>query len=179
MKRTKKITYAALFSALGVVILLLASVMQMADIAVSMLASAIIMLALIELGQSFAIMIYLATSLLSLLFLPHKFIAAVYLAFSGLYPILKRHFDARGKVLSVVFKVIYFNGALVAALLAAKFFFSLEADQGVLAFLDPWVYLGLYFVIANIAFWLFDTVLRRMTLYYMTNLREKTKRFFR
>lgn len=90
MKRTKKITLSALFCALSVVILLLGSFLQVADIAVSMLASALLMLALIEMGQSFAVMIYLATSILTLLFLPSKFIAAVYLVFSGLYPILKR-----------------------------------------------------------------------------------------
>ena len=172
MKRTKKITLSAMFSALGVVILLLASVMQVADIAVSMLASAIVMLALIELGQSFAVMIYLATSFLSLAFLPNKFIAAVYLAFSGLYPILKRFFDRRGRVLSIILKALYFNGALTGALLLAKFVFTLGEEY------TGW-YLAVYYVIANIAFWLFDICISRMTLAYMTLWREKFRRFFK
>ena len=68
MKRTKKITLSALFCARSVVVLLVGSFSQVADIAISMAASAILMLGLIEMGQSFAVMIYFATSILSLLF---------------------------------------------------------------------------------------------------------------
>lgn len=171
MRHTKKITLSALFSALGVVILLLASVLQVADLAVSMLASFLIMLALIELGQSYAVMIYLGTSFLSLAFLPNKFIAAIYLAFTGLYPLLKRLFDGRG-TLSVLLKALYFNGALTAALLLAKFVFTLGEEY------RGW-YLAIYYLIANLAFWLFDTVLKRMTYTYLVSWREKTKRFFK
>ncbi len=171
MKTTKKLTYSALFSALSVVILLLASLLQIADIAVSMVASAIVMLALVELGDRYAVMIYFATSFLSLAFLPNKFIAAVYLAFTGLYPIIKRFFDARGKLLALFLKAVYFNGALTVALLAAKYLFAIEVYAG-------WM-LVLYYVTANTAFLLFDILLRRMTIVYMTRWRGKTKRFFK
>ena len=175
MKRTKKITLSALFCALSVVILLVGSFLQVADIAVSMLASAILMLALIEMGESFAVMIYLATSLLSLLFLPSKFIAAVYFVFSGLYPLLKRFFDTRGRVLAFVFKLVYFNGALAMALLGAKFLFPLEVDSEKFNF----VFLAAYFAVANAAFWLFDILLKRATMVYMVKYRHRFKRFFK
>lgn len=175
MKRTKKITLSALFCALSVVILLVASFLQIADIAVSMVASALVMLALIEMGQSFALMIYFATSFLTLAFLPNKFIAAVYFAFSGLYPILKRFFDARGKILSLILKAIYFNGVLAATLLVSKYLFPLEIESENYTFF----FIASYFVIANIAFWLFDILLHRVTLLYLTRYRHKTRRFFK
>lgn len=175
MKRTKKITLSALFCALSVVVLLVGSFLQVADIAISMVASAILMLALIEMGQSFAVMIYLATSLLSLLFLPSKFIAAVYLAFSGLYPLIKRLFDSKGLVLSLLLKLVYFNGALALALLGAKFLFPLEVESEKFNLL----FLTAYFAIANAAFWLFDILLKKATLLYMVKYRHRFRRFFK
>ena len=175
MKRTKKITLSALFCALSVVILLVGSFLQVADIAVSMVASAILMLALIEMGQSFAVMIYLATSLLTLLFLPSKFIAAVYLAFSGLYPLIKRFFDSRGLVLSLLLKLVYFNGALTLALLGAKFLFPLEVESEQFNFL----FLSAYYAIANAAFWLFDVLLKKASMLYMIKYRHRFRRFFK
>ncbi len=175
MRRTKKLTLSALFCALSVVILLVGSFMQVADIAVSMLASAVLMLALIEMGESFALMIYLATSLLTFLFLPNKFIAAVYLVFSGLYPLLKRFFDARGRVLAFVIKLFYFNGALSLSLVGAKYLFPLEVDSEKFSVL----FLAAYFAVANAAFWLFDILLKRATMLYMVKYRQRFRRFFK
>ena len=175
LKRTKKITLSALFCALSVVVLLVGSFLQVADIALSMLASAILMLALIEMGQSFAVMIYFATSLLSLLFLPSKFIAAVYLVFSGLYPLIKRFFDAKGKVIAIFLKLVYFNLALALALVGARFLFPLEVDGEKYTFL----FLLAYFAVANIAFWLFDLVLQRGAMVYMVRYRHRFRRFFK
>ena len=175
MKRTKKITLSALFCALSVVILLLGSFLQVADIAVSMLASAILVLAMIEMGDSFAVMIYFCTSILTLLFLPSKFIAAVYFVFSGLYPLLKRFFDKYPLVLSILLKLVYFNGALALALVGAKFLFPLEVDSEKFNAL----FIGAYFAVANVAFWLFDILLKKATMLYITQYRHRFRRFFR
>jgi len=130
---------------------------------------------LIEMGESFAVMIYLATSLLTLLFLPSKFIAAVYVAFSGLYPLLKRFFDARGRVLSILLKLLYFNGALTVALVGARFLFPLEVDSEKFNTL----FLAAYFAVANVAFWLFDILLKKATMLYLVKYRHRFRRFFK
>lgn len=171
MKRTKKITYAAMFTALSVAVLLLASLFQVADLAVSLFASLLLVLALIELGQSFAFMIYAASGILALLLLPQKFTALLYLAFSGLYPLLKRFFDARGKVLSWVLKLLYLNTALTAAVLASKFIFAIP-------FYPP-LLMVCFYLLANLTFILFDYCLKRLTFVYLVRYREKTKRFFK
>ncbi len=171
MKRTKKITYSALFTALGVAILSLASLTEIADLAISMFASALLMLALIELGEKWGFMIFGGTSLLALLLLPSKFIAAVYLVFTGLYPLIKRHFDRLPKVLSVLLKLVYFNTSLTLALLLAKFVFLIDTYA-------DWL-LVLYYLLSNLCFWLFDLLIRRLTAVYLIRWRITFRRFFK
>jgi len=171
MKPTKKITYSALFTALSVAILSLASLFEVADLTISMFASAILLLAMIELGDRYGFMIYAATSFLSLLLLPSKFIAAVYLVFTGLYPLIKRFFDKTPRLVLVLLKLVYFNAALTAALLLARFLFGVEDLAG-------WL-LVFYYVIANLSFWLFDILIKRLTLTYMLRFRHRLKRFFK
>ncbi len=171
MKKTKKLTLSATFTALSVVILLLASFLEIADITVSMVASAILVLAIIELGISYSVMIYLATSLISLMLLPQKFIGLVYLAFCGLYPIIKLKFDRLPRLLSWIVKFVYFNLAMTVALLGAKFIFSIELYNGIM--------LALYYGVANLAFVLFDILIERGCRLYFAKYRVKMRKFFK
>ncbi len=160
-----------MFTALSVAILLLASLFEVADLALSMFASLLLVLALSELGQSYAFMIYAGTVFLSLLLLPQKFTALLYAAFTGLYPLLKRYFDRRGRVLSWILKFLYLNAALTAALLAAKWIFAIPLYTPLL--------MAVFYGLANLTFVLFDFCLKRVTLLYLVRFREKMKRFFR
>ena len=171
MKKTKQITLSALFAALGTAVLALASLTEVADLAISMFAASLLMLAIIEIGEKQAFLIYAVTSTLSLILLPNKFIAAVYLVFTGLYPLIKRHFDKLGTVLSIILKIVYFNSALTAAILVARFVFSITnyAD---------WLLVA-YYAIANLCFWLFDILIKRLTTVYLIRYRERFKRFFK
>lgn len=171
MKKTKRITLSALFSALGVAILALASLTEVADLAISMFASALLMLAIIELGEKWGYMIYAVTSLLSLIFLPNKFIAAVYLVFTGLYPLIKRHFDKCPKLLGIILKLLYFNGSLTVALLLARFVFAIDTYA-------DWL-LVVYYLTANLCFFMFDILIKRLTLVYMIRYRDRFKKFFK
>lgn len=171
MKKTKKLTLSSLFAALGTATLALASLTEIADIAVSMLASAILMLALIELGEKWGFMIYAVTATLSLILLPTKFIAAVYLVFTGLYPLIKRGFDRFPTFLSWLFKLLYFNFSLTAALLLAKYLFAVETYA-------DWM-LVLYYATANLSFILFDILIKRLTLLYLVRYRERFRRLFK
>lgn len=172
MKRTKKLTLSALFVALSVVILFAASFLEIADLTVSLFASFLLALALIELGDGWAFMIYAGTSLLSLLLLQNKFIAGIYLLFSGLYPLIKRQFDKlRFRLLRLAVKFVYFNAALALVLLAARFLFSLETYAG-------WL-LALFVLVANLTFFLDDLLLGRLTLLYLTRYRARFRKFFK
>ena len=162
MKKTKRLTVSALFSAFSTALLALASLTEIADIAVSMLASAVLMLAIIELSEKWGFMIYAVTSTLSLILLPSKFIAAVYLVFTGLYPLIKRHFDRCPKIIAWLLKAVYFNASLTAALVLAKFVFAIEVYGGIM--------LILYYATANLCFILFDILIRKWRLYRLFNI---------
>ena len=70
MKKTKKMTICALMSALGVVILYLASLFSTIDLSVSLLAAFIVLIVLWELGLRAALSVYAVTSIISILLLP-------------------------------------------------------------------------------------------------------------
>lgn len=171
MKKTKQLTLSALFSAFSVALLALASLSEIADLAISMFASAILMLAIIELSEKWGFMIYAVTATLSLILLPSKFIAAVYLVFTGLYPLIKRHFDRFKKPIAPLLKALYFNASLTAALLAARFLFAIDTYA-------DWM-LVLYFATANLCFILFDILIKRLTLVYLMRYRSRFRKFFK
>lgn len=171
VRKTKRLTLSALFTALSVAILLVASFLDMADLSVSLLASFLLALAMIELGTPNAFMIYLGTSILSLIFLPRRFIAGIYLLFSGLYPLVKPYFDRLRPPFRQLLKLLYFNLALVVVLAAARFLFAIETYAG-------WM-LALFFLIANAAFLLDDLLLSRLTLLYLTRYRHRFRRWFK
>ena len=129
------------------------------------------MLAIIELSDKWGFMIYAVTSILSLMLLPSKFIAAVYLVFTGLYPLIKRHFDRCPKILAWLLKAVYFNLSLTSALLLAKFVFAIEVYGGVM--------LILYYATANLCFVLFDILINRLTLLYLYRYRSRFQKFFK
>ena len=171
LKRTKLITVSAMLTALGTIILAAASFFDVADITISMVASALIVFSVIELGTKASFMIYAATSTLSLILLPRKYIALIYIVFCGLYPIIKFRIDSLPKWLAVIVKLLYFNISLTVAVLAARFVFDTAIYQ-------KWMLVG-YYELANVAFVLFDLLIKKGTDVYFVKFRDKVKRLLR
>lgn len=171
MKKTKLITVSAMLSALGTAILAVASVFDVADITISMVASAIIVFSMIELGTRPSFMIYAATATLSLILLPRKYIALIYIAFCGLYPIIKFRIDSLPKPLAIFVKLLYFNVALTVAVIAARFVFDT-------AIYTEWLLVG-YYLLANFAFILFDILIKKGTDVYFVKFRDKVRRLLK
>ena len=89
MRQTKKISIAALLSALSIVVLYIGSVFEVLDLSAAAIASIAIVFAQIELKNPYPYLIYAVVSLLALLLLPSKFSAMVYVCFGGIYPMVK------------------------------------------------------------------------------------------
>ena len=87
----KTISFLALDSAAGVVILLLLSVLPTARLALFCLSGVFPALALVYKKLPGALSVYGITALLALLLLPSKSAALLYLIFFGLYPVLKAY----------------------------------------------------------------------------------------
>lgn len=164
MKKTKKMTICALMSALGVVILYLASLFSTIDLSVSLLAAFIVLIVLWELGLRAALSVYAVTSIISILLLPQKFIAFMYLFFCGIYPIIRVYIMRLGKIFAPIIKLLYFGGALTVVVLASKFLFTAEVYEGYM--------LLFFYIVCFVAFILCDMLIGKLALLYNIRLRK-------
>lgn len=167
---TKKLTVCAMLSALGVVLLIAGSFIEVLDISMAVVASLFCVIAVIEYGGSAPWLIYAVTAILSLLLLPQKTPAIFYSIFFGFYPILKERFEKKSKMTSWIFKEIVFNICLV--ILAFVSLKMLTLGENAL--------INVYTVSAGIAlaeavFVLYDIALTRLITYYVINLRHRLK----
>ena len=165
-ERTKRLTTCAMLAALSVILLLLGSFVEVVDISMAVVASLLCVFAVIEYGGSAPWLVYGVTSILSLLLLPQKTPAIMYLLFFGYYPILKEKLEKRPKALSWILKEVVFNAALILmTVLSAFLLFSSQTDLSLL-------YVA-FFVVAEIAFPIYDIALTRLISLYLFRLRKR------
>lgn len=165
---TKRLTVCAMLCALGVVLLLLGSVIEVMDIAMAALASLLCIFAVIEYGGAAPWLVFSVTGVLSLILLPNKTPAAMYVVFLGYYPIIKEKLERLKKPVAWLIKELIFNVALVALFFIVKFLLMPNAS-------DPlWIYAAL-FVLAEAAFVLYDIALTRLITFYILKLRDRFK----
>ncbi len=164
MKNTKKITLAAILSALGVIVLLLGSIFTMLDLTMVAIASLLVVMAVIELGGWYPYLVWLVTGVLACLLLPDKFSAILYMIFGGIYPILKAMFERLHFVIAWILKLSYFNTMLTLLIFLCNYIFKLpDTDLG----FHPFVYL-----LCNGVFVLYDIAASEMIVLYMIKLRK-------
>lgn len=155
-----------MLSALGVILLYVGSVIQVADLSMAVLASLLCVFAVIEYGKSAPWLVFGVTSVLSLVLLPQKTPAVVYTLFFGFYPILKERFEKFDRVRCIVFKELVFNAALIVILLAMKFLF--------LEFTDiPFMLYLIAIVLCEAVFLVYDFALTRLISLYVYKLRKR------
>ena len=164
---TRRLTFAAILSALGVVLLGLGSFVEVLDLSAAVLASVFVAYAMIELRGPYPYLIYGVTALLSLLLWQTRTAALAYLLFAGYYPIIKYHLESRlGKVLSFVLKVVVFLvGGTATALLWGGLLMP-GALQQLAAF---WWWL----LLLPVVFVLYDLALTRLITLYLLRLRRR------
>ncbi len=166
MKKSRLLAVSALLSALGVVILLMGSVIQVLDLSMAVIASIIIIYAVIELNGTWHYLIFAVTSLLSLLLLPDKFVAIVYTAFAGYYPILKFIFEKKfPRVIEWIAKLAVFNAALSAITFISIHLLHIPAEE--LSF--GW----LLYLAGNVVFIIYDFALTNLISFYFFKLRKR------
>ncbi len=165
---TKRLTVCAMLSALGVVLLLLGSFIEVMDIAMAALASLLCIFAVIEYGGAAPWLVFSVTGVLSLVLLPNKTPAAMYVVFLGYYPIIKEKLEKLKKPISWLLKEVIFNVALVALFLIVKFLLMPNISEPL------WMYVALV-VLSEVAFILYDIALTRLITFYIIKLRHRFK----
>ncbi|MDD6265395.1 MAG: hypothetical protein PUB34_03730 [Clostridia bacterium] len=172
MKSTKKIALSAVFCSLSVVLMFFGSATNVLDITCAGFASLIILLANIEIGTSYSLLIYFVVGTLSFILLPDKFCAVCYIGFIGWYPIAKNYIERiKSNIAAWTVKIILFNISLALIISASVFILS---DN---EFKTPWIIIA-GVVISNVAFVLFDIALTRLISLYYFKYRNRFKKFF-
>lgn len=164
-----RLTVCAMLCALGVVLLLLGSFVEVIDISMAVIASLLCVFAVIEYGGSAPWLVFAVTAILSLLLLPNKTPAVMYAFFFGYYPILKEKLEKLQKVLSWTLKIVIFNIALVLVFLAVRFVLMPTVSVEPLWLLIPLI------ALAEAVFVLYDIAMTRLITFYIVRLRERFK----
>ena len=164
---TKRLTVCAMLSALGVVLLWIGSILEVAEISMAVIASLLCVIAVIEYGGAAPWLVYAVTGLLGLVLLPNKGIAAMYLLFFGYYPIVKEKLEQRPRVLRWVLKELIFYAAVLALAVVWKWLLFPEAVLP-----SPLLLVALL-VLAQVVFVLYDIALTRLISFYVFRLRQR------
>lgn len=178
MRKAKKVSLAAILSALSVVVMSLGAFIQLVDLTAVALASVMVIFARIELGPPYEWLVYGVSGTLSLILMigVNPVIPAFYLAFAGMYPILKAYFERRTRKVAWLCKSVYFF-VMSAVLLAAAYLLSVYVlgipfFEGALAAYAVPLLIALY-VVAVLACYLYDLLLSSLIVLYMARLRPK------
>ena len=184
-QKTKKLTVSALLSALGVVMLLVGSLIEVLDLSMAALASFFCIFAVIELGDAYPWLIFSVTSILSVIIMPQSMGGWFYLLFFGYYPIIKEKLERLKKPLAWLIKLIVLNTAMIVSVALAYFLFFGQKGGNLF---DAFLYvfggegIGTYlaaavYVAFNVVFIVYDIALTRIISYYFFKLRSKFKLF--
>ncbi|MBQ9940854.1 MAG: hypothetical protein IJO74_04875 [Clostridia bacterium] len=164
MKKTKKLAFSGILTALCFVLLFIGSLFSTIDLSLSAIAGLLIVLAVIELDDKYAAGIFLAVSLLGLLLIPSKLTSLFFLGFLGWYPIAKRHFERLVPLLAWPVKISAANVFLALSILVSRYVFLIPESDFDFSYL--------LFGLANVTFVLYDICLSKLILLYLVKLRN-------
>ncbi len=165
-RTSHRISLTAMFAAMTLLVLFLASVLPTLRISMFFLSSIFVMGLLIEEEIGLALLMFAVVSILSLLLMPLSR-AMYYILFFGHYGIAKHVIQTRikDKVIAYVLKIIYFNVALSLIYLIAR----QAVIEDVLA--SGWA-LAVIIGVAQVAFIIYDYAFTKVTKYYINNIRR-------
>jgi hypothetical protein len=164
MKKIKKTAISGVLTALCVIFLLIGSLFQTLDLSAAGLGSIIVLIAMIELGKSWAFGVYISSSVLSLILLPNKSAAFIFALLVGFYPILKTPLNKIKPIfLSYLARIAFFNFAL--SLLMCLFVFLLPIYYDFVGF-EIAIYL-----LGNLTFIVYDFALERVAVTYIIRIK--------
>ena len=166
---TKRLTVCAMLSALGVVMLWIGSMLEIAELSMAVIASLLCVIAVIEYGGAAPWLVYTVTGILGLVLLPNKGIAATYLVFFGYYPIVKEKLERHSRVLRWVWKELIFHVALLVLAAVWKWLLMPTVEM------KGWIFYLALLLLAEVAFVLYDIALTRLISFYVYRLRKRVR----
>ena len=166
--------------AMSVLFMTLGYFVEVLDLTVAMMLSAVVVFMVIEVGTPYTYMVWLGTSLLGALLFTGSFVWLTYFLVFGVYPIIKYYAERLPKAVAWVLKLVFFNAALIALIFLSEViigipFFNIEDKYSEFAqIIKAALYIGF-----NIAFVMYDICLNIMIRIYYTRFRMKFLRFLK
>ena len=168
-KKTRIITYSALFSALAVVSLYFASVWPTGLLGLVAFASLFVAAAVIDMGIAPSIYVFAASSALGMLILPNKAAPILFISFFGYYPIIKCLIEKIPRVsIQWILKLLAFNAALTII-----WFFIRELAFG---FVENPPNIIVLYIISSAVFALFDYGYTKVVWLYIDRVSKHIKK---
>lgn len=162
--KAKEITLSAVLTALTIVILYLNLLLPISTISILTLASLLIPIALIRGSMKSAIFVYVASSIIGFFILPINIII-LYILFFGIYGIVKFYIEKINKLpLEIFIKIVFFNLILFLSFFVFKAFIPIEITK---------LPIGLFLIIAQIVFLVFDYALTLLISFYLQRIHTK------
>lgn len=172
---SSRVAFSGIIAALCLVLMIIAGLVQIATFAIPVIAGALLMVLVIEIGPKYALSVYVGVSIFSILFVADKEAALMFTLFFGYYPILKAKLDIIvPKFLSWIIKFVIFNAAMIIEyFIAIKILMVSNEEFMMFGISIPLILLGL----ANIMFLIYDFALLRVVIIYYNRFRGKINFF--
>ena len=166
---SKALAYSALSSALGTVLLFIASVLPNGKLAVMCASTMCVVLIACRMGWKWGIGCFVVTALVSLLILPTKAMAILYSSFFGYYPLFFLFSERiKSKIFRYAVRLTLFNIIMIAL-----FFLARSIFQGSWGALEGYPIAML--LLANVGFLIYDYALQQGMLYIMRYMARRIK----
>ena len=169
LSSTKKLALCGVLSSLQVVILYLSSVFSVIDLTIAAVTVFVMVFSVLEIGGKYPWIMYATVAVISVLILPQKFSAVVYALFFGWYPMVKIFFERFNKITAFILKFITFNVSFTVIYKVCISVLGLEASGD----FDASFYNAVMLILGNIAFLMFDIMLRLVMILYKIKLRKQ------
>jgi len=163
-----RVSLTAMFAAMSLLFLYLASILPTMRISMYFLSSVFVMGLVLEEEIGLAFLMFAAVSLLSLLLMPNILRVVPYVLFFGQYGIFKYFIQKKikDKIIGYILKLLYYNAALALMYLLAKEIIFEDVLNSSIAF---WIII----IIAEAAFVAYDFAFTKVTSFYFNNIRRK------
>lgn len=172
-RRSFRVAFCGVMAGLMIALMLLGTLIPLSTYIAPMLAGALAVPVVWELGAGSGWLLYAAVSVLSLFLAPDKEAALLYVLLLGWYPVLRprlQHIARRP--LRVAVKLALFNLAL-CAVYALLFFVLVSPDLQAEAAEWTVPLLAGMLALGNVTFLVYDLLLARLTDRYVTRLRPR------
>ncbi len=166
-RKTTATAFSGIAIALIVILLFIASIVDVLDYTASAICGLIVTFILVEFGASFAIAVYASSTILCIIMIPSKIAAVLYITFCGWYSFIKPRLERIREPWGTILKFLIFNGVLaLIVFLTLKIFMIEKISTFVIVLLV---------LVSNFTFLLYDILITKLIWLYVHVYRKKLK----